>query len=449
MKKDITYNEQIAGKKILFANFPADGHFNPLTGLAMHLKSIGADIRWYSSKNYTVKLEKLQIPHYAFEKALDVIGNDFEKVFPERAKKKTQISKLKFDIINAFILRGPEYYADLLEIHKEFPFEILVADCAFTGIPFVKELMKIPVISIGVMPLTETSKDAPPAGLGMEPPHTLGGKIKQAFLRKISDRLIFRQPNEIMYKIFDEYKIPHNRESLFDMLIRKSDLLLQSGTQGFEYKRSDLGKNIRFIGAVLPYSSKEKKEPWFDKRLNEYKQVVLVTQGTVEKDAEKLLVPALEAFKNTDTLVVCTTGGSQTKELKERFPQDNLIIEDFIPFGDVMPYADVYITNGGYGGVMLGIENKLPLVVAGLHEGKNEINARVGHFKLGINLKKKKPTARQLLKAVKEVLADPQYKQNTERLAAEFLEYAPNELSTQYIIELLPAKMKEPAEVIA
>ena len=29
----------------------------------------------------------------------------------------------------------------------------------------------------------------------------------------------------------------------------------------------------------------------------------------------------------------------------------------------------------GYGGVMLGIENQLPLVVAGLHEGKNEINA--------------------------------------------------------------------------
>ena len=139
--------------------------------------------------------------------------------------------------------------------------------------------------------------------------------------------------------------------------------------------------------------------------LKQYQKIVLVTQGTVEKDVEKLLVPTLEAFKNTDTLVVCTTGGSQTEELRKRFPQRNLIIEDFIPFDNIMPYANVYITNGGYGGVMLGIENKLPMVVAGVHEGKNEICARVGYFKLGINLETEKPTAAQIKKAVEKILA--------------------------------------------
>jgi len=43
------------GTKILFANVPADGHFNPLTGLAAHLKSIGCDVRWYTSKKYAEK----------------------------------------------------------------------------------------------------------------------------------------------------------------------------------------------------------------------------------------------------------------------------------------------------------------------------------------------------------------------------------------------------------
>jgi UDP:flavonoid glycosyltransferase YjiC (YdhE family) len=33
-------------KKILFANIPADGHFNPLTGIAMELKNQGHDVRW-------------------------------------------------------------------------------------------------------------------------------------------------------------------------------------------------------------------------------------------------------------------------------------------------------------------------------------------------------------------------------------------------------------------
>jgi UDP:flavonoid glycosyltransferase YjiC (YdhE family) len=290
------------------------------------------------------------------------------------------------------------------------------------------------------MPLTETSKDLPPAGLGMIPSDTFFGRIRQALLRKFSDKMIFHQPNKIMWKIFDNYKIRHDNESLFDMSIRKSDLLLQSGTPGFEYKRSDLGRNIRFIGALLPYRADEKKEPWFDKRLTEYSKVVLVTQGTVEKNIEKLLVPTLEAFENSDTLIVCTTGGSRTQELKDRFPYYNIIIEDFIPFGDVMPYTDVYVTNGGYGGVMLAIENKLPLVVAGLHEGKNEINARVGYFRLGINLNKEKPTAVELRNAINEVLANEEYKQNSGKLAEEFRQYATYDLCRQNIVSLLPPK---------
>lgn len=433
---------QWAGRRILFANFPADGHFNPLTGLAVHLKSLGADVRWYSSRNYTDKLRKLEIMHYPYKKAVDVEGNNFDKVFPERAKKKSQISKLKFDIIHAFILRGPEYYADITEIYSEFPFEIMIADCAFTGIPFVRDLMKIPVVSMGILPLTETSKDLPPAGLGITPSYSFFGKIKQALLRGISNRVIFAAPNKVMYKLFDKYKIPHNRESLFDMLIVKSDLFLQSGTPGFEYKRSDLSSHIRFIGALLPYSSASNKQQWFDRRLNSYERVILVTQGTVEKDIEKLLVPTLEAFKNTEHLVVCTTGGSRTSELRARFPQNNLIIEDFIPFGDVMPYSDVYITNGGYGGVMLGIENNLPLVVAGIHEGKNEINARVGFFKLGVNLKTEKPKPEQIRKAVQQVIADKEYKENVEKLSSEFSMYDPNELCTEYVSDLLPARVQ-------
>jgi UDP:flavonoid glycosyltransferase YjiC (YdhE family) len=446
MEKNLSLTDHFAGRKILFANFPADGHFNPLTGLAMHLKSLGADVRWYSSVTYAGKLKKMNIPHYCFKKAVDVEGNNFDKAFPERTKKKSQVSKLKYDIIHAFILRGPEYYADILEIHESFSFDLLVADSAFTGIPFVKDLMRKPVIAIGVMPLTETSADLPPAGLGMEPSDTWLGRIKQSLLRGISNQLIFREPNRVLHLLFDKYRIAHNHESLFDMLIAKCDLLLQSGTPSFEYHRSDLSENVRFIGPLLPYSNNQAHKAWFDQRLNQYERVFLVTQGTVEKDVEKLLVPVLEAFKDSTALVVCTTGGSKTAELRARYPQSNLIIEDFIPFGDVMPYTDVYITNGGYGGVMLGIENNLPLVVAGVHEGKNEINARVGYFKLGVNLKTEKPTSQQIRTAVEKVIAHPQYKENAIRLSMEFCRYRPASLFAEYAAGLLSATEGREAE---
>lgn len=427
----------IAGKKILFANFPADGHFNPLTGLAVYLKKMGCDVRWYTSSTYTEKLKKLQLHHYPFRKAVDVSNNDFDKAFPDRLKYKTQLGRLKFDIIHAFILRGPEYYADIIDVYQEFRFDLLVADCAFTGIAFVKELMDKPVISIGVLPLNENSKDLPPAGLGMEPSYSFFGKIKQALLRGVTNRLLFRGPNKVMHRLLDKYKIYHGGKSVFDLQVAKADLLLQSGTPGFEYYRSDLSSNVRFIGPLHPYSANKHQPQWFDRRLNQYRKIVLVTQGTVEKDINKILIPTLEAFKDSDTLIVATTGGSGTALLREKYPQRNLIIEDFIPFADIMPYADAYITNGGYGGVMLSIENGLPMVVAGVHEGKNEINARVGYFKYGINLKTETPKPLQISNAVNEVMSNKLYRYNLEKIAGEFSWFKPNQLFAQYVEQIL------------
>ena len=50
--------------KILFAAFPGDGHFNPLTGLAVHLKNQGYDVRFYTSTLYREKVQKMDIAFF-------------------------------------------------------------------------------------------------------------------------------------------------------------------------------------------------------------------------------------------------------------------------------------------------------------------------------------------------------------------------------------------------
>lgn len=429
-------------KKILFANFSADGHFNPLTSLAVHLKNQGYDVRWYAGKGYEEKIIILGIGYYPFIKAIDFTQIHFDEAFPKRQQLKSQTSKLKFDIEHAFIRRSTELYEDIKQINQDFPFDLLIADIAFTGIPFVREKLHKPVIAIGVYPLGETSRDLPPNGLGLTPSHTFWGKKKQDALRFVADQLIFKRPNALIRKLFREYGIKNEKGNVFDILYRKSSLVLQSGTPGFEYQRSDLSSNIRFIGPLLPYNNNDQPKQAFRYRklARQFSKVILVTQDTVEKDPEKILVPTLEAFKDTDCLVIATTGGSQTQELKNWYPHTNLIIEDFIPFHEVMPYADVYVTNGGYGGVMLGIENKLPLVVAGIHEGKNEINARVGYFKLGINLNTELPKSTQIEQSVREVLTNPVYKRNVTSLSEEFHQYDSRLLCEQYVAEVLHEK---------
>ena len=438
------------GTKVLMANFPADGHFQPLTGIAAYLKSVGCDVRWYTSSKYEKKIKNLGIQFYGLNAPPDFAADpDIDNVFPERKKHKSQLSKLKFDLIHAFILRGPEYYLDLVNIYNEFRFEILICDLAFTGSPFVKELMNIPVVGVSVFPLPETSRDLPPMGLGMTPSKSFTGRMKQSVLRFIADNILFAHPIKVMNKTFGKYGIDTGKLNIFDIGIQKSTIVFQSGTPGFEYKRSDISPHIHFVGPLLPYSKKSTDKKWFHPKLKEYSKVVLVTQGTVERDVTKLINPTLDAFKDSDVLVIVTTGGSDTEKLRELYPQKNFIIEDFIPFDEVMPYCDVYITNGGYGGVLLSLQNGLPIVGAGIHEGKNEINARIGYLKLGINCKTERPTPEQLKKAVEQVIKDPIYKFNVKKLAAEFSQYDTNEITGELIASLVYKPKKKKASLIS
>lgn len=420
--------------KILLACIPADGHFNPLTGIASFLKEQGHDVRWYTQDYYAEKLSRMGIHHYPFKRAVQYNQENMDGVFAERLRYKNQIKRLNFDLEHTFIRRAPEFFADVMEINTSFPFDVMIADVMFTAIPLVSRIMKKPVISIGVMPLVETSRDLGPAGLGMTPSTTWFGRLKQDFFRYFTDKVLFGRSHQLFREVFANYGLIVKGNTM-DYLIRTSTFMLQSGTPGFEYKRSDIGKNIRYIGPLLPLTKGRLPMTELREKSKHYSRTILVTQGTIEKDPEKIIVPVIEAYKGTRTLVIVTTGGSKTRELRERFPYTNVVIEDYIPFEHVLPFTTVFVTNGGYGGVMLGIKHGVPMVVGGIHEGKLEITARVGYFKLGIDMKTETPDSGDVKSAVEKVTADPAYKMNVMRLAAEFSKYNPAKLVTRYVYE--------------
>lgn len=121
-------------RKILFAAMPMDGHISPLTGIAVYLQQLGHDVRWYTGPSYADKIQKMGIPFYPFQKAREVNQLNIDQVFPERQTIKGTIARLRFDINNVFLLRAPEFVRDLIDLHEEFPFELLVCDVLFTEI---------------------------------------------------------------------------------------------------------------------------------------------------------------------------------------------------------------------------------------------------------------------------------------------------------------------------
>lgn len=430
-------------KKILFANIPADGHFSPLTTLAMHFKNSGYDVRWYTGKTYASKIEQMGISYYLFNKAKEVTVHNIDEVFPERKRIKNHVKKIIFDICTYFIDRGTEFFEDIREINNSFDFDVLVCDSAFTGMAFVREKLNKHTVSIGILPLCESSSQLPPPIMGLTPAGSFAGKAFHAFLRVLTDKVLFKKPHALIRQQFEKQGMSTNGKNLFDVQIDKSTIFLQSGAPGFEYPRQYMSKHIHFIGPLLPYNNQQAAPLHFSEKLYRYEKVLLVTQGTFEGDVTKLIIPTLEAFKKRNFLLIVTTAGWHTSMLRERYKAfDNVIIEDFIPFAQIMPHTDVFISNGGFGGVMQSICNNVPMVVGGIHEGKNEICARVGYFQLGINLHTERPSASKIKKAVGKVLAGKHYYQNTKRLSAEFSAYKPAEICEQFIRNL-PVRNRE------
>lgn len=422
--------------KILFANIPADGHFNPLTSLAVRLQSAGHDVRWYTGPSYVPKVQQLGIPHFPFRKAKEVTVHNIDEVFPERRHIRNHIRKINFDICNYFILRAEEFFEDIRDINEQFNFDLLIADSAFTGTTLTAAKLRKKIVVVGVYPLQVSSRDLGPTIMGLPPFSSAFGKMAQRFLKWTVDNVLLRAPNQMMRRLHEKHGVDMGNTNIFDAQLRAASLWLQSGAPCFEYHRSDLSGKIRYIGPLLPAAKNAGTELGFEEKIAAHKKLILVTQGTFEQDSRKLIIPTLEAFKGSEYLVVATTAGANTEALREAYPQSNIIIEDFIPFDAIMPYADVFVSNGGYGGVMYSICHELPMVVGGIHEGKNEICARVGHFKLGVNLRAERPSAQRLKAAVETVLSDENYRANTTAMAQQFAHYRPQQLCTRLVEEL-------------
>jgi MGT family glycosyltransferase len=239
--------------------------------------------------------------------------------------------------------------------------------------------------------------------------------------------------------------LPPSRSFLFDATTDGASVVMQGSIPDFEYPRSDLPENVRFVGTLVPGSPAGAALPdWWDD-LDGDRPVVLVTQGTVKVDPEHLLHPAIEALAGEDVLVVATTGGLDPAPILARHAADNVRLERFIPFPDLLPHVDVMVTNGGYGGTQQALMHGIPVVAAGVTEGKNEVAARVRWSGAGIDLRTDAATPDEVLAAVRTVLREPSYRANAQRLAAQYAAYdGPRTAATlvEGLLERTPAQVQ-------
>ena len=408
---------------ILFASQAVDGHFNPMTGVAMHLLDHGHDVRWYTGPVLANRLQGMGIPLFPFRRAIEHRADNLNELYPERAKLKGPLA-IGFDAEKVFASNVSNFFEDIRELGQTFEFDVVVTDSTMFIHRFVSHLLGKPVVNFVVMPNMESDPMVPPLFFGFQPPRNPLEKAVQAAAGALSDNVILR-PAALSYRrqLAVYGQSPPQKGKLVDEPYRCSYATIQTGPESLDFPRRHVNPTVHYVGALLPYRAPGAAgtSGEADQFPRTYKSTLVITQGTIDNlDHNKLIVPALEALKDQDALLIVATGGRGTAALQARYRQPNIVVRDYVDFAQVFEFTDVFITNGGFGGVQLSLSKGVPLVVSGINEGKSDVNARVEYAGVGVSLRTEAPKPADIAKAVETVLTDPGWKQRAEKMRRQF-----------------------------
>ena len=402
--------------KILFAVTPLAGHVNPLLPVAEHLKNEGHAIWFATSNAFKEQIERRKME---FLPLLDNANYDHRRIgeiVPELRTATSPNEQANWYIKRVFGDRIVAQFASLQYYVRKHAIDIIIVDVLYMGVlPLLLKTEPRPrIISCGV--IAPYWQD-PAFSVFHGPDDTPGGHI-----RNIQDARRFnemRQPGHShIDAVLGSLDVAVSGGYKSTVLYELPDVFLQFGVEAFEYPMANRLRNLHFVGPILPRRDHPAVPP--DGRLfiaDDGKPVVFVTQGTLANyDFEQLINPAIRGLAEEDVHVVVSAGGNREGQA---ISSPNAAIHPYIAYEDILPRAQVFVTNGGYNGVQQALSFGVPIVAAGVSEDKPLVNQRVAWTGTGIDLKTGSPSPEQIRSAVREILSKPTYSERARSLGAE------------------------------
>ncbi len=289
---------------------------------------------------------------------------------------------------------------------------MVVADSMSFGGVLTGELRDLPWALLNVLPFN-VGFTAQPPGRTRPAPGPLGPVV---------DRIGWLGYRALTFPFDRAYQraraavgLPRDRRPYGAVLMSRW-LVLATGCPSLDPLRSDLPDTVHFVGRLEPAGA---GLPEVARDRLSARPLVVVTQGTQDLHPSELIQPALDGLASLPVDVIATSGRRGRVDVGVP-PPANARVVDLVDFRSLLPRTAVFVTNGGWGGVLGSLGAGVPLVVAaGRTADKAEIAERVDRSGAGIDLRSRRPQPAAVAAAVQRVLADPGYRDRARRLADE------------------------------
>lgn len=397
--------------RFLLTAMPFSGHVAPVAAVAAHLVARGHGVRMYTGGAFRASVERTGARFVPWRAAPDFDEQDLPASFPRLAGEKG-FRQLLINMEDLFIATAPAQLEDVRAEWERERWDALASDEASLAPSIIAEALGCRWATLAILPLHLRSAQGPPPGLGLRPGRTPWGRARDAVLRGLVPVLSGRL-NAAARRARVASGLAPARAG-FDRQVWSASLILASGVPALDHDLPDRPPHLHWVGRLTDALAAPRPAWWGEVA---DATVITVTQGTQNVDPDDLLRPALAGLRDADALVVASTGIRGEDRPPFAVPA-NARTAALLPFDELLPRTEVFVTNGGWGGVLAALSHGVPLVVAGGDLDKPEVASRIAAAGAGIDLRTGTPTPGAVRDAVDRVRADPSFRRRAETIAA-------------------------------
>lgn len=413
--------------RFLVTVWPFAGHLHPAIAIAHGLRARGHEVAFYTGAAVGSMLEAEGFLAFPFRKV-----NEERLTFLTSAdirpsaslRQRIQTAKEGQARAKEWLLDSiPPQIEDLEPVLRHWRPDAVVCDLSFwSPILILHETRQIPVAVLSVLAACLLpGPDIPNWGPGLPRPRNALMRFQARWQRGVFKVLSsgFRREVTALRK---RYGLPELSCSVTEYA-GQMPLYLVPSTPEYDYRRRDLPPSVRYVGPCLWDKAGAASAPQWLSQLREDQPMIYVTEATIGTSEPFLLKAAAQGLRDLPVQVVMTTGKQRDPDTLGIEAAPNIRIEPYIPQSDLLAKMSVMVTLGGSGGVLAALKEGIPLVIVPTEWDRPENAQRVVEAGAGIRIDAKRCTPESIRTAVQRVLNEPSFRQNAQRLAADFARY--------------------------
>jgi MGT family glycosyltransferase len=368
--------------KVLFFNFPGEGHINPTIALVEELVKKGEEVVYYCVEEYKNKIKKTGAsfrPYENFVRNIDMVERMTKRIDP--LEMLLHMGRSMDKIIETVLQEiGNEKY-DYVIYDNNFAAGWIIADVL--KIPKVSSCTTFAINEEVFLSLTKSRGEIDKTSPKYKEVEAISKKWKQRYGVTLTDKQnLMSCPGDITLVYTSKLYQPH-AEKFDDSFI--------------------------FVGPSI--ASRKDIEPLPLKNISNDK-LIFISMGTVFNQQPELYKTCFEAFGESSAKVILSVG-KQTDINQFKDIPSNFIVRNYVPQLEILQQADIFITHGGMNSSSEGLYFGVPLLVIPVMGDQPIVAKRIEELGAGLQLNRHELDAVALRSATEQILSNPAFKEKS------------------------------------